>query len=470
MGLRAGFMVFALAITGVLASVYVSSGLRSAEDATARAQLNFIMEERILSLQEQLAFNLEVLHSLQRHIKISPNMTLDEFQSIAADIMLRHSNIQALEWIACVKEADRETFEQSRRADYPDFRIRDRAPTGEMMPAARRDKYFPVSYVEPYEGNERAVGYDLASDDIRRASLYASADSGTQKISAVIQLVQDAESVNAFLGFFPIYDDIPTTQSERRETLKGFVLGVYKVEDFVDFPLQQQGVMGIEMTLLDVTDSQPVVLHHHESRSGEVASGKFDYRRELGGIGGRQWLMEARTTRIFEDQFMNNAPNLILIAGLLITFLLTYYIVYLNLRTQIVNELVTLRTEELLVSKEEAEAAGKVKAEFLANMSHEIRTPLNGIVGMTQLLLETRLAPDQQEYLKTIDTSSERLQSLINDILDFSKIEAGKLKIESIDVDMAALIREALDMFSLVAADKGVDLEIDVDQTRKSVV
>ncbi|MFP6582837.1 MAG: CHASE domain-containing protein [Candidatus Hydrogenedentota bacterium] len=470
MGLRAGIMVFALAIAGVLVSVYVSSGLRSAEDATARAQLNFIMEERILSLEKQLAFNLEVLYSLQRHVKRSPNMTLDEFQSIAADIMLRHPNIQALEWIPRVKAADREMFEQSRRADYPDFRIRDRAPTGEMLPAAPRDEYFPVGYVEPYEGNEKAVGYDLASDDTRRASLYASADSGLPKISGVIQLVQDTEPVNAFLGFFPIYEDTPTTPSERRETLKGFVLGVYRIQEFVDFLLQKQGVEGINMTLLDVTDSQITLLHHHESRSGEVASGKLEYRRELGGFGGRQWLMEARITPTFENQFMTNAPNLILIAGLLITFLLTYYIAYLNLRAQIVNELVTLRTEELLASTEEAEAAGKVKAEFLANMSHEIRTPLNGIVGMTQLLLETRLAPDQEEYLKTIDTSSEHLQSLINDILDFSKIEAGKLEIESIDVDLAALIGEVVDMFSIVVSDKGVDLDTNFDQTIKNYV
>jgi len=328
-----------------------------------------------------------------------------------------------------------------RRSGVADYDIR---------PPGVRDPYTAILFIEPFAGrNLRALGFDTYAEPIRRAAMDRAWETGQGALTGRLTLVQEtSKDVQAgVLMFLPLYYHAATagTADERRASLRGWVSGVFRMNDLM------AGILGarrddIGIRIFDGTQESPEhLLYDSDPASArQAAAGRFSSHRVI-DVAGRQWTMAFHSTPAFEARLQEGSARLVAGAGLAGSLLLAM-LVHLMAR-----------------GRRRAEAASRVKSEFLANMSHEIRTPMNAIIGFSGLALKTELSERQRDYMAKIQASSRHLLALINDILDLSKIEAGKVTIEAAPFDLLDVIDNVASLVSQKCAEKGLELIVDVE-------
>ena len=423
-------------------------------------QFNHQVQKEMSVLQGKLEVNEQVLIGIRSFFEASSNVDSNEFKIYTAPILRNHSFIQALSWNPRVSDSERKSYEENIKNNfYPGFSFIEKSMDGQMGRAGSRAEYIPVYFIEPVQGNEKAWGFDLASNPTRLKSLNEARDNGMPLATDKITLVQEKQSQAGVLIFVPFYgnDGIPETRSERRRKLNGFISGVYRVGDLVNKMIVPSLSKGLTLAIFETSE-----ISEENKLYGKIIENSPLQMKEHINFSGRTWTIVWQGSSNFE-----NGLSIIYAIGVGIgvlgLFIFIAIIFELNSsRTRLIEHEVSIRTHDLEeahkkleISKIEAEKANQAKSLFLANMSHEIRTPMNAVLGYSQILLRKKtLDNDTKDAIKTIDSSSKNLLKMINEILDISKIEAGKMELNSIDFDLNELINSLSSLFEVRCKEK----------------
>lgn len=417
---------------GVGCSVAIALLVSRWELAGDRLQFQRRTETLTTALQRSLNRYTDVLYSLGDLYRVkNQQVSPQTFNSFVRRSLLHYPGIQALEWAPHIAHEQRDDFEQQMRSlIHPRFTLTERTVEGDLAPARGRSHYVPVTYVQPWLGNERALGYDLASNDTRRSALESARDTGTMTASGRIRLVQEQKDQFGFLVFLPVYNARANTLETRRQQLQGYLLGVFRVSDVVedslgklsydiDFALYDQAAEPSKR-FLGFYDSRHQTISVTPRTSLDPASNwlqpQCDRRSHCVHaltVAGRPWAIRFLPA----DTYPRPIP-LAAIATLIIGTLLTGLIALYLSRSQ--SEL--QRTKEL----------SDLKLRLFSLASHEFRTPLSTILISAQSLeaaAEPGLSTVQQAKIYTrIRSSAKRLNQLLADLLTLTRAEAGKLE------------------------------------------
>ena len=308
------------------------------------------VNEISISLNRELDLHFQIVLDIGSLFKSMKNINRKQFHDFVIEDIEKYGSIQAMEWIPRVKFAEREKYEQMAVKDgFTGFSIREREKQGSMVAAENRPEYFPVYFVEPLAGNKAAVGFDLASSATRLATLESSRDTGKMLATARITLVQEKEKQRGFLVFAPVYDTNPSTVTQRRDSLQGFGLGVFRIGDIFEKSIENiQRKLNIKMILFD--DSAPKesqLLYTHPFEPDSEGLEDVNYRKTLHDIAGRQWSILAVPGKEYYAVRKTRLPEAILVLGLIITAMIAGYLRSLYNHTAEIEHLVEIRTYEL---------------------------------------------------------------------------------------------------------------------------
>jgi len=427
----------------------------------------FGVSQRMSAIERSIENKELTMLALQNHLLSIQSR--EDFTAFTTPFLDQITGIQALEWVPRVPSSDRNRFIQEALSDgYSDFDFTAVNNQGDRVSAPLKDEYYPVYFVEPFEGNQAALGFDLSSNPRRLTTLNLAIESGQPHSTGRINLIQAQETQAGILTFFPIYTGTPETMTlqERKDSILGFALGVFIVPDLIDIPIESFENDLIDIYVTDITEpNQPEELHYHNPALNEDNYNQAYYtslpgtlhRVETLRIGSRTWQLTFVPTPMFISTYKTLFPYLLLGIGLLVmSVLIAYYNMTLT-RTITIKNLVTEKTKALELTKAEAVKSGemakqanKSKTEFLTNISHELRTPLNGVLGISNTLLKNRTAnldDSQLRGLTMIQKSGLRILDLINDILDLEKIESGNVRFNARPVRLKGLLDYAEHIF-----------------------
>ncbi|MGE3313336.1 MAG: CHASE domain-containing protein, partial [Limisphaerales bacterium] len=423
-----------------------------------------LAHQQIERLRISILLSMEVLHSVDALHAAHGHLDRQHFRAFVQSALARQPELQALSWNPFVPGERRAELEAAARADGLDgFTFREALPNGEFQTAQSRPDYVPVYYIEPFEPNQAALGFDLASDPSRRASLDRARNSGLAIASGPIRLAQGPNNAAGFLVVLPVFTS-PTPQDvpQRLRQLAGFAVAVFRVEALVGEAFRELEQAGLRAELFDESPDGQRIFPPTPTPQGPIPDGSTASFE----IAGRRWTVVFAPTESFPSPRSGPASGLVLAFGLAFTGSTCAHLAHAGRRARQISQVNAALQEEVAIRQRAevaAAAANKAKSDFLTSMSHEMRTPLNAILGYTQLMRrDAHLSPEHRDATLGIQTSGQHLLGLINEVLDLARIEAGRMELLASDFDLGHLAASINSTFRPLCIQKRLAFRLDL--------
>ena len=316
-------------IVGIALSAAAFGLVRSRARQAQQAAFEKRASRAARALQTSLDLSLEVLRTLPSLFEASQEVTRQEFRAFVRDGLSRHSSIFAFIWAKRVFAAERSAFERAARAEgYPDFQITESDEQRRMVRAPDRAEYLPCLYIEP--PIPLSFGYDEASEIRRATTAERARDSGLAVVSPRLPLIIDNPNVTSVIVFVPVYEtgSIPPTVGERRRTLRGFGVELFRIAPLIARLQQTDDFAGLAMGLVDATDGNDEAVLY-ETEAGVAHAGApaphVLLSRSTFPFAGRTWALVSSSP-------MPSPPGsgIVLVLGVLLSVLLAGIVTALN--------------------------------------------------------------------------------------------------------------------------------------------
>ncbi len=382
-----------------------------------------------------------------------------EFGTYVQPLIKNHPFIQAFEWVPRIGHEEKEGFEGiTRSMGYAEFHV-----FGTSGPLTDQQEYFPVHYAEPLSGNEQTLGFDLSSDTQLLKLANTARDTGRAVAASRFGPVPNARPQSDLIILAPFYNNgmNPERTEERREHLKGFVLGIYRVEDMIDQMLSPYIPKGMNLTIYE--EGELVADNLLYGKSIKNAAMKIV---NVVNVSNRRWFLVWQVTGEFRGGPQIAKAVWTGASIFAVALFLSIIIEMMASRTRVVESEVRLRTEELTLANKKLVEVNELKNKFLGIASHDLRNPLASIRGYSKFLLDKGpqvKEETRQEFLTTIKKVSGNMLELISNLLDISVIESGQLQLNPEKSSIKKLAEEKIHLQQILADKKNIVLHADLE-------